>query len=101
MTDSTTTLHKLARDAVAVQDACNLRAVLGAAHEASLALGRLPECTGTDWINTHPVMVLYADKIASLTGVQNLGNEAFGRAYAACLDVGGEPDLATLIRGEA
>ena len=80
------TLQQLAQEAILVQDACNLRGVLRSFHEASLSLGRLPECTGTDWVNTHPIMVLYADKVSSLTHLQN-DSAAFGEAYLKCKDL--------------
>lgn len=76
------TLTDLAREAISIQDACNLRGVLRAAHEASLILGRHPECNGTDWINNHPIMVLFADKIQSLTTMS--GDVGFREAWIAC-----------------
>jgi len=82
------TIKEMAKDALRVQDACNLRGVLGSFHEASLALGRLPECQGTDWVNTHPIMVLYSDKVAELTGG---GSARFVReAFDACRELAGE-----------
>ena len=78
-------LSDLARTAIRVQDACNLRGVLGAAHEASLILGRHPDCTGTQWVNEHPVMVLFSDKIRSLTLSDD--DMKFSYAYAECLSL--------------
>lgn len=81
-------LSDLARTAIRVQDACNLRGVLGAAHEASLILGRHPDCTGTQWVNEHPVMVLFSDKIRSLTLSDD--NMKFSSAYVECLNMSDE-----------
>lgn len=39
---------------------------------------------GTDERNRHPVAVLWADKIAHLTGTQTFGNDAVTKAYDAC-----------------
>jgi hypothetical protein len=78
------TLKQLAQEALNVQDACNLRGVLRSFHEASVTLGRLPECTGTEWVNTHPIMMLYADKVASLTGMQGDDGSSWGVAYDDC-----------------
>ena len=78
-------LSDLAASAISVQDACNLRGVLGAAHEASLILGRHPDCTGTQWVNEHPVMVLFSDKIRSLTLSDD--NMKFSSAYVECLNL--------------
>jgi hypothetical protein len=36
---------------------------------------------GTDEMNTHPVCVLYADKIGHLTGHQAIGGDAIDDAY--------------------
>jgi len=83
MTDQKT-LSQLASDALMVQNACNLTAVLRSAHEAARTLLRHPDSTGTDWVNQHPVMVLYADKIASLTGCNDIYSGNFDRAYDAC-----------------
>lgn len=78
-------ISDLAREAILVQDACNIRGVLRAAHEASLILGRHPECNGTDWINNHPVMVLFADKIQSLATMS--GDNGYSEAWTACFNM--------------
>jgi hypothetical protein len=75
------TLRKLAQDALDVQNACNLGGVLEGFVRAKEALCGLPENTGTGWLRNHPVMVAWADKVASLTGVQELGSEAATRAF--------------------
>jgi len=75
------TLSQLASDALYVQSACNLTAVLRSSHEAAQTLARHPQCTGTGWINQHPIMRLYSDKIYSLTGNSGGG---FAYAYDEC-----------------
>ncbi len=62
---------ELVKEAIQVQDACNLSGVV---HSFSRAMNRLwalareGEGKGTDWINTHRVSRLYASKIQSLSG---------------------------------
>ena len=39
---------------------------------------------GTDWVNTHPIAVLYATQVGHLTGVSICGDtEVYGKAHAA------------------
>ena len=76
------TLREMAQMALAVQDACNLSSVVHSFSEVMADLGRHPECTGTDWKNRHPIAVMFASKIASLTGCENVGN--FSIAYQRC-----------------
>lgn len=92
MTDKT--LTDLAREALAVQDACNLSGVV---HGFSRAITRLREVlpnAGTDEINTHPVSVLWADKIAHLTGTQNVAHVSgvVTDAYKWAHDMDTQPD---------
>jgi len=72
-------IRKLAKDAILVQDACNLSGVVHGFSRAMTALREaLPEA-GTDEINRHPISVLYSSKIASLTGSESMGD--FSKAY--------------------
>lgn len=71
---------KLCQDALAVQDACNLVAVLGAMHDGSLFL--MSKGLGTDEIREHPAMTLFADKVNDLCGRPRL--EDFGDAMTSC-----------------
>jgi hypothetical protein len=64
----TRTLQELAREALAVQDACNLSGVAQGFARAMADLCAL--VPGTDARNAHPIAVLWADKIAHLTGTQ-------------------------------
>lgn len=75
------TLQELARNALRVQDACNLS---GVAHGFARAMGALCDLgLDTDAKNHHPIAILWADKIAHLTGTQTIGNEVVMRAYDA------------------
>ena len=77
-------MPQLAADALAVQDACNLS---GVAHGFARAMSDLRVVTpglGTDAWNNHHIAVLWADKIASLTGTQaqaHLGDDRIALAY--------------------
>lgn len=76
----TRTLADLAREALQVQDACNLSAVV---HSFSRSISRLRVLLqgGTDALNEHPICQLWADKIASLAGVQSVGMSEYRLAY--------------------
>jgi hypothetical protein len=74
-------LHDLAREALAVQDASNLSGVVLGFSRAIASLRQILPSAGTDAINTHPVCVLWADKVAHLTGTQTWGHDAVMRAY--------------------
>lgn len=61
----------LAREALQVQDACNLSGVVLGFGRAVSRLRKLLEAEGkgsTDQINRHPVCVLWTSKIESLVG---------------------------------
>lgn len=78
------------KQALEVQEACNLSGVV---HSFDAILSRLWDEArrlgkGTDWVNTHPICVLFADKISSLTC--RSGN-CYSEAYEKCLH-GGEED---------
>lgn len=83
----TRTEAQLAREALDVQDACNLA---GVAHSFSRVITDLCAVArergeGTEWVNTHPVSVLFSDKIASLS--HSSLSEVFNHAYLACQDL--------------
>lgn len=70
------TMADLAREALQVQDACNLSGVVLGFGRSIIRLRRLLEEQNqgsTDRINQHPVCVLWSSKIDSLTGSQKLG----------------------------
>ena len=76
------TIKELSKEAIDVQNASNLSGIVHSFSRAMTDLrANLPNA-GTDEINSHPVSVLYSNKIASLTNSDS-GVE-FARAYDAC-----------------
>ncbi len=79
----TRTMADLAREALNVQDACNLSGVVHGFSRSITRLRALLEAdgkAGTHAVNTHPICMLWSDKIASLTETQGI---AFGDLTAA------------------
>jgi len=74
-------IRHLMKGALDVQNACNLSGVLYSWAEAMRELRDIEPDQGTDWYNTHPLNVLYASKVADLTGCQI----NFSDAYASAL----------------
>lgn len=78
--------RNMAQDAIQVQDACNLGGVSNSFATAVRALHHVPGYDGTNWIRSHPVVVLYVCKIVSLTvGEQDVA--AFSAAYDFCKQI--------------
>lgn len=76
-----TTLQDLAKEAIDVQDACNLSGVVHGFSRAITALReRFPNISTND-LNHHPICLLWSSKIAALTGSEN---EGFSQAYSWC-----------------
>lgn len=90
------TLADLAREAYQVQDASNLSGVLLGAYRALCALRRLDD-TGGHRPDTHPIMALWADKIAHLSGTQSLGDERVIQAYADVHQILTDADIRALV----
>ena len=73
--------------AIDIQEACNLS---GIAHSFSSVLPRIlvearMRAQGTEWVNTHPISVMYTSKMVSLAGHDCLaGDVGFDEAYDAC-----------------
>jgi len=70
--------------ALFVQDACNLSGVI---HSWSEIVSRIWKEAdklgkGTDWVNRHPINILFASKVASLTDCERTFE--FSKAYAYC-----------------
>lgn len=86
------TIQEAAKLAVNVQDACNLSGVVRSFAQVTEVLWhearRLNQ--GTDWVNTHPITILFADKVASLAGIGE-GVSVF-RAYDACIELANAKD---------
>lgn len=82
--EDTRTLGQLAREALLAHNACNLSGVV---HSWSRAVKRLRELCpdlGTDAVNTHPLNVLYSDKLVSLAGGFATGDH-WTRVYSDAL----------------
>lgn len=66
--------QQICKQALEIQNACNLSGVVHAFSRAMTALWEVARSEGdpvigrgTEWVNTHPAAVLFADKIRSLT----------------------------------
>ena len=70
-------LRKLASDAIAVQDACNLSGVVFSFAKAMQSLCDMGLDTAQR--NEHPIAILFSSKIASLTGSEH--SLVFSKAY--------------------
>lgn len=77
------TIKELAQEALDVQDACNLSGVVHGFSRMMTDLCRLEPELGTDARNTHPICILWADKIAHLTNTQVDNTKRVFDAYAA------------------
>jgi hypothetical protein len=85
-------ISSMAEDAINVQNACNLVAVVGSFHVVIQDLWWLARKRGkgNDWVDAHPVTRAWADKIASLTGVQGIsavGPDPADEAHKLCHDL--------------
>ena len=67
-------LVELARDALAVQDACNLSGVVHGWSRAISDLWKQPGAS-TPFVNEHAINVLWADKVAHLTKTQAFSDD--------------------------
>lgn len=86
----TKTIKELAQDALDVQNACNLCGVAQSFARAMVDLGKYTN--GTTERNRHPIAILWADKIANLTGTQEFGNDRVMEAYDSCYAIVNAPD---------
>ena len=72
-----------AKEALQVQDACNLSGVV---HSFARILGEMVESgMDTDTYNRHPVSILFARKISSLTGAY--ADDDVNKAWDTCEDM--------------
>ena len=74
-------LRRLAQEALRVQDACNLSGVVLGFSRAMTELRVIEPDKGTAFYNTHPICVIWADKVSQLTGTQSVGHTAVLRAF--------------------
>ncbi len=72
-------IYKLA---VLSQGACNLQGLINSLPTIIDEIRKEPGYNGTEYINRHPVMVLFAEQIYHLTGC----GENWTEAYNKCLD---------------
>ena len=77
-------LIEAGKQAIIVQDGCNLSAVVHAfdAIVDTLWTEARRMGKGTDWVNSHAISKLFCDKMADLSGARSL--EDFCKAYAEC-----------------
>jgi len=61
------------KDAINVQNACNSSGVIHALSELVHDLWEIAgkDGHGTKWVNTHPLIILFLDKLNSLAGIQS------------------------------
>jgi hypothetical protein len=78
------TMQDWAKDAMMVQDACNLSGVVHSFSEFMRFLSA--QNLGTDAKNSHPISVLFASKIASLTQCDSV----ISQAWDACQKLTGD-----------
>lgn len=79
----TRTLKELAQESLDIQNASNLSGIV---HSFSRAITELREVASGSYSNVHPINLLWADKIAHLTGTQDIGNSKIFKAYNAIAD---------------
>jgi hypothetical protein len=73
------------QNAISVQDACNLSGVVrswGNVVSRIWEEAREDSGRGTEWVNMHPINVMYASKVASLTGYEDMPK--YSDAYSEC-----------------
>lgn len=80
--NDTRTLKQLAANAIMVQDACNLIAVVKSFDRDLRRLKALLNLDG-DSVRIHPIAVLYADKIADMTG----RGDTYSSAWDECTNL--------------
>jgi len=78
-----TSLQECAKVANEVQNACNLSGVAITFVNVLTYLWKYAHenSKGTDWVNTHPIVIVFLDKMSSLAGIQELGNSKVFRAF--------------------
>ncbi len=74
----------MAKEALDVQDACNACGVAQALARHMRALMAHPKSNGTNWVNEHPVVVLFLDKLVNLATKTNVDYTYVGQAWDLC-----------------
>jgi hypothetical protein len=75
------TLKELAKEALDVQNACNLCGVAQTFARVMIDLGK--HCSGTDERNTHPITIVWLDKLNSLARIQAFEGSGVDRVNEA------------------
>jgi hypothetical protein len=70
------------RKAIIAQDAVNASGLVHSLSEVMPRIREEPDCTGTDYVNHHPIVVLYINKLASLNC--SCDTLTYSAAYALC-----------------
>lgn len=81
------TMKQIALSALYVQTACNLSGVVKSFADATTVLWAEAQARGegTEWVNKHPISVLYAYQIAHLSGISaDDGCEPYHSASVEC-----------------
>jgi hypothetical protein len=82
------TIQDLAKEALQVQDACNLSGVVHGFSRAVTELREILRATGgdlsTDAVNQHPICKMWASKIHDLARMGLGDTDAFGNAMRLC-----------------
>lgn len=76
-----TSRQHTAKDAMSIQDACNVRGVLKTAHDMACFIGAEG---GNPAMFQAPELVLMVSKIASLVGCEGPSMAEFSKAWEAC-----------------
>lgn len=88
-------MKQLAADALAVQDACNLVAVVNGFVDVLNELRTTHHITATDELRNHPISQMWATKISDLTGHPSFNQNKYGDAYQWCEATANAPDMTT------
>ena len=89
MTDRPRSLQQLAKEALDVQDACNLS---GVAHGFARVMADLcHHVQNTDERNRHPIATVWANKIADLAGAHDYCHHAYEACRVLAQGEGGAP----------
>ena len=85
------TLQQLAEEAIQIQDASNLSGVVHAFSRAmhDLFANRPPD-SGTDWLNTHPIVRAWVSKLVSLSRYE-MSDDTFEQV----MELAGQPVAAS------
>jgi len=82
------TMVELAQEAIDVQSACNLSGCVHSFSRAMTNVRTLEQDKGTAYINSHPIAILYTDKIASLVSPgSSLNGTDYAKAYNWAMDL--------------